>query len=259
MAKATFQQLARGRGFHVGVYVGEFASPGLGQILAAAGAEFAFVDMEHSGFGYETVKSLLRHLHDAGLATMVRPPSKDYHDIACACDMGAEGLVPPMLSTAEQARALVDSIKYPPMGRRGVGLGMAHDSYRPGPVAEKFEQANAKTSGVALIETREAIESIEAIAGTDGIDVLWIGHFDLSCSLGIPGKFDHPDFQAADDKVVQAAKAHGKSLGRMVGAVAEAEPLIARGYNLIAYSSDMALLQGAIRDGVTQLRALAAR
>jgi 2-keto-3-deoxy-L-rhamnonate aldolase RhmA len=257
MAKATFQELARGRGLHVGVFLGEFATPGIGQILAGAGCEFAFVDMEHTGFGYETVKQVLRGLHDAGLASVVRPPSQHYHDIARALDVGAEGVIPPMLSNPEQAEALVRSIKYPPDGMRGVALGMAHDDYRAGALANKFAAANAKTSGVALIETKEAIESIDTIAATPGIDCLWVGHFDLSCSLGIPGRFDHPDFQAANEKVVQAGKRHGKSLGRLVASMDDARTHIAMGFNILAYSTDIALLQGALAEGVRGIRSIA--
>ena len=110
------------------MYLGEFATSGIGQILKSAGVDFCFVDMEHSGFTFETVKCTLRHLHDAGVATMVRPPSTQYTHVARACDVGAQGLIPPMM-TAQQARQVASFIKYPPHGGRGVAFPIAHDGY----------------------------------------------------------------------------------------------------------------------------------
>ena len=192
MSGESFRDLTTKRGLKVGTYLGEFATPGIGQILKSANCDFAFVDMEHSGFTYETVMRVLRWLHDAGIATMVRPPSKAYHHIARACDVGAQGVAPPMLGTPEEARQILSYMKYVPEGERGVALGIAHDDYAPGPVMDKLAAANRKTSLVALIETAEGVENADAIAAIDGVDCLWIGHFDLTCSLGIPGQFDHP-------------------------------------------------------------------
>ena len=86
MSSASFRQLTQINGLKVGFYIGEFITPGIGQIIHAAGCEFAMLDMEHSGFGYETVKSTLRCLHDAGVASILRPPSQAYHHVARACD-----------------------------------------------------------------------------------------------------------------------------------------------------------------------------
>lgn len=255
MPKLSFRELTRNRDLKIGTFIGEFATPGIGQIIKNAGCHFAMVDMEHTGFGYETVKSTLRYLHDAGLASLVRPPSKDYHHLARALDVGAQGVMPPMLGTAEEARRIVNDIKYAPDGVRGVALGMAHDDYAPGPVMKKLAEANEKTSLVALIETAEGIENCDQIAAVNGVDCLWIGHFDLSCSLGIPGQFDHPDFVKAVDRVIAAAKAHNKALGRLVPSVEEGAALHAAGFDMIIYSGDIWLLQTALTTAVKELRA----
>jgi 2-keto-3-deoxy-L-rhamnonate aldolase RhmA len=238
----------------IGVLIFEFTTPGIGHIVKAAGCDFAFVDMEHAALGYETIKRTLRTLHDAGLASMVRPPSKSYHHIARACDVGAMGVMPPMLGTAAQARELVGYMKYAPQGERGVALGIAHDDYRPGSVKEKFAAANERTCLIGLIETAEGIENIDEIAAVDGVDCLWVGHFDLSCSLGIPGQFDHPDFLKAVDKVVEAGKKHNKALGRLVPTVEEGIALYNQGFNMIIYSSDIQIFQKALGSGVDALR-----
>jgi 2-dehydro-3-deoxyglucarate aldolase/4-hydroxy-2-oxoheptanedioate aldolase len=161
-----------------------------------------------------------------------------------------------MLGTAEQAREIVKRMKYPPAGERGVALSIAHDDYKPGPVPEKFAAANEKTCLIALIETAEGIENIDEIAAVEGLDCLWIGHFDLSCSLGIPGQFDHPDFLGAVKKVVAAGKKHSKALGRLVPSVEAGAELYKQGFNMIAYSSDIHLLQKALSEGVGALRSV---
>jgi len=161
-----FKDLTRTRDLKVGTYIGECATPGIGAILKGAGSDFAFFDMEHSGFSFETAKAVLRSLHDAGIATLLRPPSDATHHIARACDVGAQGIVPPMMSTAAQAQAVIDAINYPPAGRRGAAFGIAHDDYTPRPVAEAIARANARTSFVALIETAAGVDTVEELAAT---------------------------------------------------------------------------------------------
>ncbi|MEM7428487.1 MAG: aldolase/citrate lyase family protein [Pseudomonadota bacterium] len=252
---ASFHELTQSRNLKLGTYIGEFATPGIGQILKASGCEYAFVDMEHSGFTFETVKSVLRNLHDAGIATAVRPPSKSYTHFARACDVGAQGLIAPLLGTVNEAQACIDAINYPPRGKRGCALGIAHDDYRQMPVMDALNAANEKTSLTALIETVAGIENVDAIAALDGVDCLWIGHFDLSLSLGIPGEFDNPKFAAAVDAVIAAAQKHNKSLGRLVGSVEEGAALFNQGYDFICYLGDLWLLQKALRDGLDGIRA----
>ena len=123
MAAPSFRKLLESKGtLKVGTFIGEFTTSGIGQILKVAGCDFAMVDMEHTGLGFETVKQALRSLHDAGIASMTRPPSKEYHHIARLCDVGAQGIMPPMISTAEEAKAVVSYMKYVPQGVRGCAL-----------------------------------------------------------------------------------------------------------------------------------------
>ena len=197
MPAPGLKEMARSRELKLGHFIVEFATPGIGQILKAAGCDFTLFDTEHSGFGFETIKSVLRYMQAADLPTVVRVPSKEYHHIARAADMGAEGIMLPMVGSAAEARQILDCMKYVPIGRRGVALGIAHDRYMPGPTMEKLAEANRKTTLFAQIETREGVHNAAAIAAVDGVDCLWVGHFDLSCSLGIPGQFDHKDFTDA--------------------------------------------------------------
>lgn len=251
----TLKQMAETRDLKAGHFVFEFATPGIGHILKHAGAEFVLLDAEHSGFGFETIKRLVQFFKAADLPAIFRVASADYKDIARVCDAGAEGVMLPMVSTAAQAEAIVQSMKYTPRGGRGVIVRAALDDYTTGDTMQKLEAANAKTTLFAQIETAEGVENATEIAAVDGVDCLWVGHFDLSCSLGIPAQFDHPDFIEADRRVVEAAKAAGKSLGRLVPNVAEGLARHRDGYDFIAYSADAWVLGDALGAALAELRA----
>lgn len=255
MTEQTLREMAGTKTVKVGHFVVEFATPGIGHILKSAGCDFVLFDLEHSGFGFETVKSAIRYFEAARLPAIVRVPSREYHHIARAMDMGAEGLMAPMVGDPAEARRIVDAVKYHPEGRRGVALQVAHDRYRPGSVADKFAAANARSTLFVQIETEEGVENADALAAIDGVDCLWVGHFDLSVSLGVPGQFDHPKFRSAIERTVAAARKHGKSLGRLSPTVAQGVELYAEGFDFVCYSGDAWVLQAALTEAVGQIRA----
>ncbi len=255
MSDNALRDMTTHRRAKFGTLVAEFATPGIGHILKSAGCDFVFFDMEHSGFGMETFKSAVRYFEAADLPMLVRVPSQDYHFLARAMDMGAEGLMAPMVSTVEQAQHIINSMKYHPAGGRGVALQIAHDRYRPGSVADKFGAANKRSAFICLIETADGVNNIDGIAALEGVDCLWVGHFDLSVSLGIPGDFANPKFTGAMDKVIAAAKKHNKSLGRLVPNVQQGIDYYGQGFDFICYSGDVWVLHDAMADAVSQLRA----
>jgi 2-keto-3-deoxy-L-rhamnonate aldolase RhmA len=255
MSQQGLKELAASRSPKFGHFIVEFATPGIGHIMKSAGCDFVLLDMEHSGFGFETVKSMLRYMEAAQLPAIVRCPSKEYHHIARACDMGAEGVMLPMVGSAEEAKAIVHAIKYHPEGGRGVALQIAHDRYRPGAVKDKFAAANKRTTFFAQIETAEGVKNADAIAAVPGVDCLWVGHFDLSVSLGIPGEFDNPKFIKAIAKVVAATRKHGKALGRLVPTVEAGVELNKGGFDFICYSGDVWVLHNALAAAIGELRA----
>ena len=254
MAAPSLKAMARSKDVKIGHFIVEFATPGIGQILKGAGCDFALFDTEHSGFSFETIKSVLRYMQAADLPTIVRVPSDEYNHIARAADMGAEGVMVPMIGSAEQAREVVHSLKYHPEGGRGVALGIAHDRYMPGPTMEKLAAANKRTTLFAQIETADGVANADAIAAVDGVDCLWIGHFDLSASLGIPGEFEHRLFKNAVKEVTKACETHKKALGRLVPTVEEGIKLNRAGHDFICYSGDVWALQQAVGSAVTAIR-----
>ncbi|RUW60723.1 aldolase/citrate lyase family protein [Mesorhizobium sp. M7A.F.Ca.US.008.03.1.1] len=255
MADSALRDMTTHRRVKLGTLVAEFATPGIGHILKSAGCDFVFFDMEHSGFSMETFKSVVRYFEAADLPMMVRVPSQDYHFLARAMDMGAEGLIAPMVSTVEQAQHIINSMKYHPVGARGVALQIAHDRYRPGSVADKFGEANSRSAFICLIETADGVKNIDGIAALEGVDCLWVGHFDLSVSLGIPGDFTNPIFIGAIDDVIRAAKKHNKSLGRLVPNVQQGTDYYGQGFDFICYSGDVWVFHDAMSDALSKLRA----
>jgi 2-keto-3-deoxy-L-rhamnonate aldolase RhmA len=254
MADDTLKAQARRRDLKVGHFIVEFATPGIGYMLKNAGCEFVLFDTEHSGFHFETIKATLRYFEAARLPAIVRVPSKEYHHIARAADMGAEGIMLPMVNDAQEAKAILDCMKYTPAGQRGVALGVAHDLYAGGAVMDKLAGANERTTFFAQIETRAGVENADAIAATEGVDCLWVGHFDLSASLGIPGQFEHQDFLDAIDAVTRACRRHGKATGRLVPDVDTGVAYNAKGFDFICYSGDVWAYQAAVKAGVDGIR-----
>jgi 2-keto-3-deoxy-L-rhamnonate aldolase RhmA len=230
-----------------GAMVFEFFSPGMSAILANAGCRFVLYDMEHTGLGFETLKWLFSSCRGLPIEPMVRVPRGEYAWLARALDLGARGVMIPMVESAEQARGIVEACRYPAAGRRGAAFGFAQDDYTGGDVGEKVRLANARTMVIAQIETERGLERVEEIAAVDGIDVLWVGHFDLSNFLGIPGKFDDPRFDAAMRRVAEVARRHGKAAGFMATDRAWIDRVRAMGYTMIAVGTDPGLLGAAVR------------
>jgi len=238
----------------------EFFTPSLAQIVKAAGAEFLLYDMEHSGAGVETMKAQFACCRGIGLVPMVRVPATQYHFIARMLDAGAMGIMVPMVETREQAELIVSCTRYPPDGRRGAAFGVApHDDYLPGSVTGKIAAAHQRTLVICLVETAVGIDNVDAIAAVPGVDVVWLGHFDLTNFLGIPGEFTHPRYLKAVDALLAACQRHGKTPGFMAADDAWANEYRAKGFRILAYGIDVALMQTALARGLATLRENEAR
>jgi 2-dehydro-3-deoxyglucarate aldolase/4-hydroxy-2-oxoheptanedioate aldolase len=231
----------------LGAMIFEFFVPGMPQMLRNSGAEYAIYDMEHGGLGLETLKMLAAASRGTGVVPMVRVPRGEYHFIARALDVGAQGVMIPMVETVEQARGIANSARYPRKGRRGAAFGFAHDNYEPGDPQSKMEEADLRNLVIAQIETEKGLEAVEEIAAVEGIDCLWLGHFDLSNFLGIPGQFNSPVFTGAVARIVAAGRKHGKALGYMAADADLARQYRKLGFNMIASGTDQGLLMAGIR------------
>jgi 2-dehydro-3-deoxyglucarate aldolase/4-hydroxy-2-oxoheptanedioate aldolase len=241
------QQLASG-GRAFGSMIFEFFTPAMPRLLKNAGAEFALYCMEHTGASYETLKPQFALCRALGVAPLVRVPGTEYDFNARALDCGALGVMVPLVDTAEQAKFIVSCTRYPPAGgRRGAAFGFAHDDYEGGDVVDKMKMIHERTLVIAMIETKQGLENVDAIAAVPGVDVLWLGHFDMSNFLGIPGQFSHPLFQDAIKKIVGAAHKHGKAAGYMAASAALGKEYLGHGFRILATGTDQGMLQEATR------------
>jgi 2-dehydro-3-deoxyglucarate aldolase/4-hydroxy-2-oxoheptanedioate aldolase len=241
-------------GVAMGTMMLEFATPGVGRIAAEAGAEFAVFDTEHTGWGMDTVRMLMATSRAADLVPFVRVPTTQYHFISRALDVGAMGLVVPLVNSAEQARFAVECARYPPAGKRGCAFALAHDDFKGGDLAAKMRHTNEEVCLIAQIETAEGLANVEAIAATDGVDALWIGQFDLTTSLGIPGQFDDPRFLDATKRVVDACHRHNKAATLAVMKPDELAAGPANGFRLLVYAADLWIYQQALKQCFLSIR-----
>jgi 2-dehydro-3-deoxyglucarate aldolase/4-hydroxy-2-oxoheptanedioate aldolase len=255
----TLRSLLGSDGIPVGHMIFEFATPGIGYLARNAGADFLLLDLEHSGFGFETAKLVVLSARAAGLPLVLRVSSHDTKDLARACDVGADGVMVPLVHSAEEARAIVAACKYPPMGTRGVGQLLMHDRYRSGAFVEKARSADDALAVFLQIESREGAQASDAIASVPGVDCLWVGHMDLSCSLGTPARFDTPEFGAAVTSVVAAARRHHVRAGRLARSADEGAALAAEGFDCLALATDTSLYQTALAQAIGGLRERLAR
>jgi 2-keto-3-deoxy-L-rhamnonate aldolase RhmA len=237
----------------LGMFSLEFASTGLARTVASAGADFVVFDQEHTGWTTETIRQLLASARATDIAPLVRVPTSDSHGIGIALALGALGVMVPMVDTEAETRAIVAAAKYPPEGVRG--FAVLYEDEHENDVARYMREANAETAVIVMIETRRALENLDAIAAVPGVDVLWIGHYDLAASLGISGQFDHPDFREALRRVVEACQVNGIAAGMSTDSLAEAHELLAAGFRFVAYGHDLVLLRTALRAGISELRA----
>lgn len=247
MAKKTLRQRAMNGETIPGAMVFECFTPGISQMLKLAGCEYVIYDMEHAGFSIPQLKEQCAYCRGLGVAPMVRVPRGEYHFLARALDVGAQGVMVPMVETVAQAHAIAEATHYPPTGRRGAAFGFAHDDYEPGEPAAKMKAADARNLVIAQIETERGLEVVEDIAAVPGVDCLWLGHFDLTNFLGIPGQFEHPLYLAAIKRIVTAGRKHKKALGYLAVDPGLAKQHRKHGFNMIAAGTDHGILMAGVR------------
>ena len=220
-------------------------SPVAAQAIAAAGADFVLIDREHGPIDRETVHAMIAATAGTSCAPLVRVPGVDEAEVVAALDAGAEGIVFPMIRTAEDAERCVSHMTYPPGGTRGWGPFVGHSRYGTSAAGYTEEVADRLTCGV-LIETVEAVENIDAILAVPGLDVAVVARYDLSTALGVHGHFDAPAFTDAVATVERAAAAAGMPIGGIALTAADSASLAAKGYRLLVNAVDVLMLEGGV-------------
>ncbi len=238
----------------IGTWVFEFNSSGIARLLASTGVDFVVYDMEHSGFGMDSIKALLSQSRPLDLAVLVRPPAGEYHLIAPLLDAGANGIIVPKVESAREAERIADACRYFPLGHRGAAFSISHDDYLSGNIPQKMKAANDGMICGLLVETTAGVENVEEIVSVPGVDLIWLGFLDLSISMEVPGQFNHPRFTEALEHVLNACKRRGIPAGILAGDAQQALHYINQGFRCISYSGDIWLLQKALSEGVNEVR-----
>ncbi len=220
-----------------------------------SGIDFAFVDTEHIPLDRQTLSWLCQTYQALGLPPIVRLPCNDPFEACKVLDAGAGGVIGPYVETAEQVRGLVGAVKWRPLKGRRLQEALRDPGTLEPELRAYLEQRNGDKVLIANIESVPAIEALHDICAVPGLDAVLIGPHDLSCSLGIPEKYDHPRFDEAVRTIFRVARQHGVGAGIHYWLGLEQEIAWARaGGNLVMHSSDLALFSRALRADVEHLR-----
>ena len=239
----------------VGTMISEMRSPAIGLIMAGAGFDFMFIDMEHGAYTIETVADLIKVARLAGIVPLVRVPDPHYFLLSRPLDAGAMGLMVPRVEDLATVEHVVRAVKYPPLGSRGCSTFKGHSDYTRVNQRQFTNFQNQEVLVILQIERQKAIDQIEQIAAVPGVDVCLIGPNDLTLSLGAESRRD-PVVVAAIERVIAACAASGVSSGIHIGDVEELGMWMRRGMRMITCSNDTAFLSNGASEVVQQLRRL---
>jgi 2-keto-3-deoxy-L-rhamnonate aldolase RhmA len=211
---------------------------------ASLGFDFLWVEMEHSPVTLESLRTIVLATRGLPASVLARVPVVELWTAKRVLDQGVTGVIFPFTSSAELAKKAAQACRYPPNGLRGSGAGLAVATWpQPG---SYYDSSDANIFVVAMIEEARAIEEIDDIASTPGIDVLFIGTSDLSFSLGLRGRQNEPQLEAAIEKIVSAARRHGKFLGRPAFDAGQIGRFREQGFQMFQCTTELGLMaQGA--------------
>ena len=231
-------------------------STAVAELMAESGLDFVTIDMEHAPISIESLADLLRAIRSGNPKCMafVRTPGHDYQDVKRYMDAGADGVIVPFVNNAFTAQAVVDAVKYPPQGRRGVGF--ARDNGYGIHLMQKLKDANDHSFICVQIEHIDGMRQLNEILDVPGIDAAFLGPYDLSASMGIAGNFNHQEFQDACSRFLKCCQAHDVIAGIHIIQPNPDEVIerVNQGYGMIGYSLDITMLTHSICEGLKRIK-----
>jgi 2-dehydro-3-deoxyglucarate aldolase/4-hydroxy-2-oxoheptanedioate aldolase len=237
-----------------GTMIQELRTPAIVELMAVAGFDFVFIDMEHGAFNMETVADMIKIARLAGVTPLVRVPDDEYHLVARVLDAGAQGIMVPRVERRERVEQIVQWAKFPPDGCRGCSVLKGHADYRPQRQWEFAQHANRENMVILQIERKVAIEDIDALLSVPGVDAAVMGPNDLALSLGVDAGLDHPLMVESIHKVVTACQRHGIASGIHVADLSTLTSWMGKGMRFIVYSTDLNFLLKGAQSGLKVLR-----
>jgi 2-keto-3-deoxy-L-rhamnonate aldolase RhmA len=229
--------------------------PEISILLAKAGLDLFFIDTEHQAASYADMRAICRTARDFGIPPLVRVTQGEPALITRALDCGAMGVVVPRVHSPAEASAAVRAMKYIPEGNRGFGMHSIMTNFEWDDPVKMMAEANLNTMAVLQVESKEALASVDAIAATPGLDVLFLGPYDLSISMGIAEQFHTPPFYEAIDRVVAACRRNNIAAGIQTGDIRLMREARRRGMRFLLWAGDFAVLFGAYRDKLAEMKA----
>ena len=232
----------------------QIGHPAPAEIHARIGFDWVCADLEHGVIGIEALAGIFRALSGFDCVPVARVPVNDPVWIRRSLDAGARGIIVPMINTAEEAERAVRAAKYPPRGERGFGYCRAN--WHGIDFAEHARTANDDVAVILQIEHVRAIENLEGIAAVEDVDALFIGPYDLSGSLGVPGELEHPKVLAALERFRAACRERGMAMGlHLVRPTAESiRRAVGQGYALLALGLDTVFMESAAQAALAAAR-----
>ncbi len=213
---------------------------------AVAGFHFLWLELEHSPVTLETVRHIVLATRELPAVPFARVPVTETWTAKRVLDAGVHGVIFPFVSTPALARQAADACRYPPVGRRGSGASLATACW-PEPDCY-HDSADRNVVVVAIVEEMSALEHVDDIAATPGVDVLFIGTGDLSFSMGLRGQQEHPQVEDAARRLLAAARRHGKAAGRPAGTADNTRRYIDDGFVFFQAPSELAFFEAGARE-----------
>lgn len=246
--KALLQSGKTAIGTHVSL-----AHPDATEIIANAGFDWLFIDLEHKPIDPENMHALIKAMKGTKAAPVVRVPGKRQWLTKTALDIGAMGILMPGIETRDEAAELVRSVRYPPAGVRGIGPRYAAKQWGIS-VADYLKVADGEILAIVLIEHAGAVQRIDEILSVSGIDLVFVGPNDLAASMGLIGQPKHPRVEAAVETVLEAARKKGLPAGTVVTNVEDANKRIEQGFQAIMVSHDTSFLEAGSKDVLNSIK-----
>lgn len=252
MVKNPVRKALIERKLTIGTWI-QIGHPAVAEILANAGFDWIAADCEHTDIDIKGFAEVARGMHGRGAAPMVRVRENDTLAIRQVLDLGAQGVIVPLVNSAEEAKKAVQAAKYPPEGIRGFcfsrmnNWGVDFDDYA--------RQANEDIAVVVMIESKQAVENIDEILEVEGLDGVFIGPYDMSGSYGVVGQTSHPILLEAYNTVVKACEKHNKSAGLHIvkPTSVSIKKALKEGFTFIALGVDVVFLNNGARTAFEEI------